>query len=71
MKKSVVAIEKAEKQAIESQFTISESEKITLTRLLEEAKATLDEAVAMATSLQSKQERLVRVAEAEVVEKLT
>ena len=70
MKKSVVAIEKAEKEATESQFTILESEKITLTRLLKEAKATLDEVVAMATSLQSKQERLVQVAKAEVVEKL-
>ena len=72
MKKSTVSIKKAkkEKEVVKSQFTILESEKTVLTRSLEEAKAAQDEAVAMAASLQSEQEKLIRVAKAEVEEKL-
>ena len=55
-----------EKEAFESQFIILESEKTTLTKVVEEAKATRDEAVAMANSFKSKQDRLVRVAQEEV-----
>ena len=52
---STTAIKKVEKEtkAIKSQFTMLESEKIALTRSLEEAKAIRDETVAMVASLRS------------------
>ena len=51
-----------EKEAAESQFAILESEKMALTKALKEAKVARDEAIVMANSLKSEQERLVRVA---------
>ena len=67
------SIEKAqkEKDAIESQFGMLESEKTTLNKSLEQAKVAQDKAIAMAISLKSKQERLIRVAKDKVEEKLT
>ena len=59
-----------EKQVVESQFTVLESEKTTLNKALEEAKATRDEAIAMVDFLKFEGERLVRVAKEEVKEKV-
>ena len=59
-----------EKEAFESQFAILESEKTSLTKALEEAKAARDEAITTADSLNSEKERLVRVAKKEVEEKV-
>ena len=53
--------EKAEKdkKASESQYAVLESEKAALTKAVEEARAVRDQAIAMANTLKSKQERLV------------
>ena len=42
-----------------------ESEKVALSKSLEDAKAVRDEAIAMAASLKSKHERLIRMAKVE------
>ena len=52
-----------EKEAFESQFTILESEKMALNKVVEKAKAARDEAVARANSLKSEQDRMVQVAQ--------
>ena len=70
MKKSKVDIEKVEKEAVESQFTMLKNEKVALNKFLEEAKAVQNEDVAMAASLKFEQERLIRVAKAKVEQKL-
>ena len=59
-----------EKEAFESQFAILESEKTKLTKDVEEAKAARDEVVAMANFLKSEQDRLVRVVQEKVEEKI-
>ena len=51
-----------EKEALESRCAVLENEKATLVKVMEEAKAAKDEAVATAASLKSEQNRLVRVA---------
>ena len=51
-----------EKEAFESRCAVLESEKVALAKVVEEAKAAKDEAVATAASLRSEQERLIRVA---------
>ena len=48
-----------DKKAYKSQFVVLESEKVALTKAIEEAKVARDEAIAMANSLKSEQERLV------------
>ena len=48
-----------DKKASESQFDVLKSEKATLTKIVEEARASRDEAIAMANSLKSEQERLM------------
>ena len=58
------------KEAVESQFTILESEKTALTTAMEEAKTAQDEAIAMVDFLKFEQEKLVRVAKEEVEEKV-
>ena len=65
MKNSTTVIEKAKKVADESQFTVLENEKATLTKSLNEAKAAQDKAVTLTTSLQFEQERLIWMAKAE------
>ena len=59
-----------EKEVAESQFTILKSEKMALTKALEEAKAAKDEALEMTNSLKCQQERLVRVAKEKAEEKV-
>ena len=62
--KAEKAKDKAEKEnkAFKSQCAILENEKVALTKAMGEAKTAKDEAVAMADSLRSEQDRLVRVA---------
>ena len=48
-----------------------ESEKTTLNKPLEEAKVVRDEAIVMATSLESEQKKLIQLAKDEAEEKLT
>ena len=69
--KAEKAKDKAEKEnkAFKSQCAILESEKVALTKAVRKAKTAKDEAVAMANSLRSKQDRLVRVAK-EIEEKI-
>ena len=50
-----------EKEALESRCIVLESEKASMVKAVEEAKAAKDEAVATAASLRSEQERLNRV----------
>ena len=50
-----------EKETVEGQFAVLESEKVALNKALKEAKVARDKAIAMADSLKSEQERLVRV----------
>ena len=63
VEKAQMEKEKAEKgkQALESRCVILESEKASMVKIVEEAKAAKDEAVATAASLRSEQERLNRV----------
>ena len=70
---AVDAKNKAEKdrKTFESQLAVLESEKAALTKALEEAKAARDEAIATASSIKSKQDRLIRVAKEESEEKIT
>ena len=76
LKVVMVKVEKAkdkaekEKEAFESQFILLESEKTTLTKVVEEAKAASDEVVVMANSPKSEQDKLVRVAQEETEEKI-
>ena len=60
-----------EKEASESQFTVLKSEKIALTKAVEEAKAAKDEAFVMANPLKFEQERLVRMAKEKAKEKVS
>ena len=48
-----------EKQVVEGQFTILDSEKAALNKALEKAKAVRDKAITMTDSLKSEQERLI------------
>ena len=50
-----------EKEALESRCAVLESEKTAMVKVVEEAKAAKDEAVATAASFRSEQERLIRV----------
>ena len=54
-----------DRKAFESQLAVLESEKVVLTKALEEAKAAKDEAIATAFSIKSEQDRLIRVAKEE------
>ena len=51
-----------EKEVVEGQFAVLDSENAALNKALVEAKATRDEAIVMAVSLKFEQERLIRVA---------
>ena len=64
--------DKAEKEneAFESQFASLESENTALTKVVEEAKAARDEAIAIGNSFKSEQDRLVQVAQEEAEEKI-
>ena len=61
MKKTTIDVEKAEKekQVVESQIVVLESDNATLSKSLEEAKAAQDKAIVMAALLKSEQERLI------------
>ena len=60
-----------DREAFESQLAVLESEKAVLTKALEEAKAARDEAIAMASSIKSEQERLIQMAKEKAKEKIT
>ena len=72
MVKTEKAKEKVEKQkeAFENQCAVLKSEKTALEKAVEEAKTTRDEAVTMANSLKSEQDRLVRVAQEKAEKKI-
>ena len=67
---AVVVKAQKEKEDVEGQFVILESDKTTLNKALEEANVARDETIAMVDSLKFKQERLVRVAKQEAKEKV-
>ena len=58
------------KENAESQFDVLESEKTTLSRSVEEARADRDEAIAMVDSLKSECERQIRMANEEADERM-
>ena len=59
-----------EKETVEGQFAVLESEKVALNKALKEAKVARDKVIAITTFLKFEQERLVRVAKEEVEEKV-
>ena len=59
-----------EKEVVEGQFAILDSEKTALNKALGKAKAARDEAIAMVDYLKSEQERLIQMAKEEVKKKV-